>query len=82
MKKVVYKSDLKGVEARAKAAKNSLIVMGRSKKKLWVKNLELEGVELKFDPETEMVTMSFPLRQGEFLAIQDEQAMAEQKELG
>jgi hypothetical protein len=78
MKKQIVVGNFNDVQAAAKGGLRGIVVMGRSKNEVWSKNLMAEGIEIKLDKESGVVTMSFILNEGDMVLIQDNLKPAEE----
>lgn len=71
MKKIIRVTNLHNLDSRT--AKNSLITISRYGKSLWTQNIELDGCQIVPNLEKDEVSITFKLRDGEYLVMQDEE---------
>ena len=70
MKKIIGVGTLRDIEKLP--SENGQIVFGRGRGGVWVKNLEfVGGGQVTFDHKTEIVTITIPVKEGEYIFIQD-----------
>ena len=78
MKKVFRIGSIESLQATASSyVPNELLIASRTGDKAWIQNLELSGASVKYFDG--VLTISFNLRDGEFISLGDQQGIADKK---